>query len=163
MRDGEDRMPEVVTLRLETRFTGAMDRLRATGWDPPVCASSRDRFDDRSRHVVARIADRPVGMVRLTVGGPSIMAAWSDGAAPLPSAPQVVELTRAVVASDVRRLGIYRLLMLESMLRLARLGGTVATAGIEPAFPGRRFLATLGFAELGCPVVLRDEPRTDTV
>jgi len=153
-------MPDVVTLRLEHTFSDAMDRLRAMGWDPPVPGSSRDRFDVVSRHVVARRDGEPVGMVRITPGGRSVLATWAGRPLPLASAPQLVELTRGVVARDLRRLGIYRLLMLETMLRIARLGGTVALAAIEPDFPGRPFLASIGFAHIGSPLVLRDAPRS---
>jgi hypothetical protein len=75
----------------------------------------------------------------------------------------VAELTRGVVAPSVRRLGIYRLAMLESILRLRALGASVATGAVELDFVGRRFLTGLGFAEVGEPILFDDRPRRGTL
>ena len=94
------------------------------------------------------------------------IAAGGDNAAlraSLPNGPDVAELTRAVVAGPVRRQGIYRLAMLETVLSLRALGARLATAAIEPDFPGRRFLLELGFLAVGAPVMFDDLPRSRTL
>jgi hypothetical protein len=73
-----------------------------------------------------------------------------------------MELTRSVVRQEMRGLGLYRLLMLESVLRLPGLNATIATGAIEPDFFGRRFLQTLGFADVGEPLLFYDAPRAAT-
>ena len=152
-----------LTVRLEHDFTEAMDDLRRDGWEqrPPV--SARDEFDDDSHHLVVRLGPRPVAMVRTTIAERSVLVTWSRGGAPLPIGPDVAELTRGVVAAPVRRFGLYRLAMLETVLRLRALGARVATAAIEPAFPGRPFLTALGFVPVGDPVLFDDHPRSRTL
>jgi hypothetical protein len=52
--------------------------------------------------------------------------------------------------------------MLETMLRLSALGITIATAAIEPEFPGRFFLTELGFCDVSVPILFDDYPRQGT-
>ncbi|MGH8625481.1 MAG: GNAT family N-acetyltransferase [Gammaproteobacteria bacterium] len=156
-------MARILTLRLEHRYTDHMDRLRTEGWEHSVGDGARDAFDDASWHLVARVGARPVGMVRLTPGDTSVLQSWSGGVAPLPTGRHVIELTRGVVDHSFRGLGIYRLLMLEAMLRLRGLGSRVATASIEPEFFARGFLHGLGFRNVGMPLIFRDTPRPATL
>jgi len=153
----------VLTARLERCFSEEMEALRRDGWDPRPAGCASDEFDDRSHHLVVRLDGRPVGMIRITMAEPSVLAVWSRGRAPLPRGHDVAELTRGVVLPPVRRFGIYRLAMLETVLRLRGLGARVATAAVEPAFPGRPFLADLGFADVGQPVLFDDAPRRGTL
>ncbi len=53
--------------------------------------------------------------------------------------------------------------MLETVLRLRGLGARVATGAVEPGFPGRPFLAALGFTDVGQPVLFDDAPRRGTL
>ena len=150
-------------VRLVSRLSPAMAALRGEGWAAPVPGPARDEFDPRSLHLVVERQGRPLGTVRITLGDPSVLACWSRKRAPLPHGPGVAELTRGVVAAPVRRIGLYRLAMLETVLRLRRLGASIATAAVEPDFPGRRFLADLGFVDVGGPVRFDDSPRADTL
>ena len=156
-------VPRLLTVRLAPQFTMELDALRRDGWEVCPADSARDEFDDQSVHVIVSDGDQPVGMVRVTLDGRSVLGTWSRGRVPLPHGPDVAELTRAVVAEPVRRLGIYRLAMLETVLSLRALGARLATAAIEPDFPGRRFLLRLGFLAVGAPVVFDDLPRSRTL
>jgi len=156
-------MSRVLTVRLERRFTPAMEAVRRGGWATGPTASACDEFDEVSAYLTVSQAATPVAMVRITIGGRSVLATWSRGRAPLSHGPDIAELTRAVVVEPLRRLGLYRLAMLESVLRLRALGARMATAAIEPEFPGRRFLADLGFAPVGVPVLFDDHPRSHTL
>ena len=156
-------VPRLLTVRLAPQFTMELDALRRDGWEVCPADSARDEFDDQSVHVIVSDGDQPVGMVRVTLGGRSVLGTWSRDRVPLPHGPDVAELTRAVVAEPVRRLGIYRLAMLETVLSLRALGARLATAAIEPDFPGRRFLLELGFLAVGAPVVFDDLPRSRTL
>ena len=155
--------PRLLIVRLERRLTSELEVLRRNGWDACSALSARDEFDDESVHVVVSEQDRAVGMIRVTLSDRSVLDTWSNGRAPLPQGADVAELTRGVVVEPMRRLGIYRLAMLETVLCLRGLGARAATAAIEPDFPGRRFLRELGFLAVGAPVVFDDLPRSRTL
>jgi len=155
-------MQTELTGRWGQGFTAAMDGLRRDGWFAGQVGASTDEFDAVSYHLMVAIAGVPVGLVRTTLGRSSVLQVWSGGRSP-PRGATVAELTRGVVAPSVRRLGIYRLAMLESVLRLRALGATVATGAVELDFVGRRFLAGLGFEEVGAPIVFDDRPRRGTL
>ena len=53
--------------------------------------------------------------------------------------------------------------MLETVLSLRQLGARIATAAVEPEFPGKAFLADLGFVDVGQPVLFDDAPRRGTL
>lgn len=152
-----------LTVRWGRGFTSAMDGLRRDGWFAGRAGAATDEFDAASYHLVVAIEGAVVGLVRTTLGPRSVLHAWSEGRSPLPRGATVAELTRGVVAPSVRRFGIYRLGMLESVLRLRGLGATVATAAVELDFVGRQFLARLGFGEVGAPVLFDDHPRQGTI
>ena len=122
-----------------------------------------DWLEIDSFHLVVRQSGRPCSLVRITRGPTSPLLAWSGGRAPLPSNPSVAELTRAVVTPSLRRLGIYQLSMLETILRLGTLKALIATAAIEPEFSGRSFLVQLGFFDVGTPMLFDDRPRRETL
>lgn len=156
-------MQRNLTVRWGRGFTPAMDGLRRDGWFAGRVGAATDEFDALSYHLVVAIEGAVVGLVRTTLGPRSVLDAWSEGRSPLPRGATVAELTRGVVSPSVRRLGIYRLGMLESILRLRGLGATMATGAVELNFVGRRFLATLGFVEVGAPVLFDDHPRQGTI
>jgi hypothetical protein len=61
----------------------------------------------------------------------------------------VVEMTRGIVHPDFRQHGIYKALMIESMLRAESMGMDTAIAAVEPDFVGKPFLHSLGFVDCG--------------
>ena len=152
-----------LAVRLEDDLAPELEVLRRRGWGNPLIAWAEDAFDAGSAHLVARAAGRPVGMVRITRGPASALLAWSGGRAPLVTDASTAELTRAVVAPELRRLGLYRLLMVEAALRLEILGIATATAAVEFGVPARSFLAAMGFVPVGAPVLLDDSPRCHTL
>ena len=154
--------PALLIIRLEHELTADMEILRREGWFEPLDESSRDEFDQDSLHLTMWLSGRPVGMIRATRGPLSPLLTWSSGRAPLPSDPSVAELTRGVVDPAMRRLGLYRVAMLETVLRLAAIEILVVTAAIKPEFPGRFFLAELGFLNLGTPILFDDRPHQGT-
>ena len=153
----------VLSTQLECGFSEALETLRRDGWDPRPSGCARDEFDECSQHVVVSLDERPVGAIRITPAEPSVLAKWSHGRAPVPSGGDVAELTRGVVVPRLRRIGIYRFAMLETVLRLRQLGARIATAAVEPEFPGRAFLADLGFVDVGQPILFDDAPRRGTL
>jgi hypothetical protein len=152
-----------LTVRWGPRFTTAMDGLRRAEWLAGRPGESTDEFDTLSYHLTVALEDAPVGLVRTTVGPPSVLQAWSGGRAPVPHGPAVAELTRGVVAASARQLGVYSLAMLETLLRLRALGVTVAVGAVEPDFVGRHFLADVGFQKVGAPIAFDDRPRRGTI
>jgi len=156
-------MQTELSVRWGRGFTSSMEKVRRDGWFAGQVGASVDEFDALSYHAVVAVAGAPVGLVRTTLGPPSVLQVWSGGRCSLPHGAGVAELTRGVVVPTVRRLGIYRLAMLESILRLRALGATVATGAVAPDFVGRRFLAGLGFVEVGEPITFDDRPRRGTI
>jgi hypothetical protein len=149
----------VLTVRLERTFTEEMATLRLRGWAERVTDAAAERYDRDSHHLSVRVDGRAVALVRITLGPVSALADWSNGRAPLPRGTDVAELCRGVVVPAWRRVGLFRLSMLESLLRLRGLGAATAIAAIEHDFCGRHFLARLGFERIGVPVVIDDHPR----
>ncbi len=153
----------LLSVRLERHFTVEMEMLRRHGWEQVSAAGARDRFDAGSLHLTVAHDGRPVGMIRVTSGSPSVLHEWSSGKATLPQGDDVTELTRGVVARPFRRLGVYRLAMLDAILRMRPLGARVVTGAVDPHFPGRSFLAEVGFVDVGTPVLFDDYPRSRTL
>ena len=156
-------MARVVRTRWGDRFTAAMEALRRAEWLGGREGETRDEFDAVSHHLSVWVEGALVGLIRTTAASPSVLKAWSNGRSPLPQGPTVAEITRGVVAASARGLGLYSLGMLETVLRLRGLGMTWATAAVEPDFVGRRFLAGLGFVDVGVPIPFDDRPRRGTV
>ena len=156
-------MATQLSVRWARQFTMAIDALRRTAWLGGEHGDSHDEFDPIGWHLTLAIEGALVAAVRTTIGPPSALQAWSAGRAPVPHGAGVAEITRGVVASSVRGLGLYSLAMLETVLRVRALGATSATAAIEPHFVGRRFLTGLGFVAKGDPVVFDDRPRRGTL
>ncbi len=138
----------VIRISLELDVTAEMENLRAMSYDDYVCGL--DEFDgERSRHVTAWHGAEPVGMVRITVGPPFALVKWSEGRFESPSMQGVVEMTRGIVHPEFRQHGIYKALMIESMLRAESMGMDTAIAAVEPDFVGKPFLHSLGFVDFG--------------
>lgn len=71
-------------------------------------------------------------------------------------------LTRGVVGRRWRGLGIYQLLMCESVLRAGETA-SVGIAAVEPFLHVRGFLHLLGFKECGRPLIFHDGPGCQTL
>lgn len=134
-------------------MSSPMERLRQEYFGSPV-----DQFDMVSFFVTAFLDDVAVGMIRVTPPGTSVLMQWTKGSSPLPVNEGTYELTRAAVhrSHRHRRVKIFELLMIETMLRLRQLRADAATAAIEPRFVGKSFLHRLGFEEVGTPIPFHD-------
>ena len=155
-------MSGFLDVRIDRSFTTEMEKLRVLGWSGEQFVAAKDHFDERSHHVVAIVNGAMVGMIRMTEAEPSVLQEWSEGMATLPHGPGVLELTRGVVHPGHRGLGLYRLMMLVSMLRGAESKFELVTAAVEPDFFGRKFLAELGFMDKSAPIPFHDLPREVT-
>jgi len=142
--------PIDLRISVETALTQAMRALRLMSYEDHAC--DRDAFDERSFHVTAWHRDEPVGMVRITPGPPFALVDWSGGSF-IPPVGADVELTRGIVHPECRRFGIYKFLMIESMLWVAGRGLESAVAAVNPDFQAKAFLSSLGFVDYGAPVL----------
>jgi hypothetical protein len=107
-----------------------------------------DGFDLRSYFVAAYLDLTCVGIVRLTSGPNGPLQKWSIGPCPLPDGPNIIQMTRAVVKTNARRRGIYRLMMLRAMTFAFESDYSHAVAVIDPDYRQRQFLFDLGFTEI---------------
>jgi hypothetical protein len=146
--EGEPSSLEII-LTLEMALTASMRDLRVGSYDGHHC--DRDPFDAYSCHLTAWYQRQPVGMVRLTRGPRFALVAWSKGTF-IPPADADLEMTRGVVHQDYRRIGLYKLLMIQSLLCSSRMQLHRAIAAVEPDFPGKPFLHSLGFIDHGSPL-----------
>jgi hypothetical protein len=145
-------------------FTEAMELLRRRGFaGADVTITTRDAFDEVSQHLVASVGDEPVGMIRLTRGSPSVLRSWAPSPEAIPPYPGCLELTRGVVHDEYRQAGLYKLMMLESVLWASHTGARFAMGAVEPDFPALPFLESLGFGAVGARIWIRDEPRSATL
>jgi hypothetical protein len=125
--------------------------------------SARDEFDARSLFVIARVSGTDVGLVRLTPGPKCPMAVWSNGQFPVKSSETTVAMNRGLTSEKYRGMGLYPILMLESMLGAAQRGFETAVAAVEPGFPPLPFLRSLGWFVAGEPLLCEDVPRRTVV
>jgi hypothetical protein len=151
----------VLTVRLERELSGEMVALglrglaeRTPGRTPD---STADGHELASHHLCVRVDGRPVALVRITLRSVAAVPEWSSERTPLAGRADVAELCGGVVVPAWRRVGLFRLSMLESLLRLRGLGAETAIARIEHDFCGRHFLGRLGFEPAGAPAMI-DEP-----
>src|SRR5258708_35427958 len=140
----------VISISLERDMTTEMQQLREMSYDDYVCGP--DTFDrGKASHVTAWHKSLPVGMVRLTPGPPFALVEWSFGEFKPPPDPSLIEMTRGIVHPDFRRHGVYKALMIESLLRAQSMNMCTAIAAVEPDFVGKAFLHSLGFVDFGLP------------
>lgn len=136
-------------LGLETELSLDMSILRDGAFrkevpDEPIY----DPFDDGSVHILARVDGEPVCMARVSPWPVCPMGSWlklAESPNPFPTGAGSVELTGTVVSPDYRNRGLYRLLMLATLLYCRTAGYSSASAAVEPDFPACAFLEQAGF------------------
>ena len=152
-----------VKVKAVENFTPAMEKLRRSGFHDSACQlTSGDDFDNSSVHILATIDDALVGMIRLTMGLPSVLHNWAIGECLLPSGQGIANVTRGIVDEKWRGKSLYKLLMTETMIKAKQLGAHTAIAAVELDFPNRKFLSSLGFNDFGDFVVFNHPPVGDT-
>jgi predicted GNAT family N-acyltransferase len=155
-------MKQTPTMRFEVRsgFSPAMELLRREYADSPwPDGTSEDEFDHCSIHITASVNGDLAGMVRLTKRPPSVLSAWAVGPHHLPGGGEVIEATRGVVARKWRGMDLYKVMMAEATRFCCAAGAFRAVGVIEPDFPLRDFLATIGFQNCGAPTRFHNPPK----
>jgi predicted GNAT family N-acyltransferase len=121
--------------------------------------TSEDEFDRASSHITVSVAGELAGMVRLTKRPLSVLSAWALGPHYIPEGNDIIEATRAVVARKWRGMDLYKLMMAEATRYSERSGASRVVGAVEPDFPLRAFLATIGFHNRGEPTRSRNSPK----
>lgn len=142
-------MPKLELLHART-FDAEMNRLRCecfAGQYPS--GDAKDRFDDRSVHVITCVDGRLAGYGRLTPGPDSWFEFLSGGVAGLPVGPDVVDFGRVAVAPTFRGHDHFELILLEGLLWACDEGFRVVVGSSRPNRKFRSFLHELGFSDCG--------------
>lgn len=141
----------------ESCYTEEMELLRRVGNPPQMPRTdAADVFESRSIHVCYRVDGTLAAMIRMTAGPNSVFEAWTQGLAAIPTGPSIVDLNRAVVAPPFRRLGLFRLATVDSLIRSAA-KGFVSAVGVTR--PGREIIPAMleiGFEPAGPEVMVTD-------
>lgn len=115
-----------------------------------------DHIDGKSSHFVLYHNSKMVGSVRISSSQDSILKLWYNQQYPYPIGPGIAELTKAVILPTYQCNGLYKLMMLEVLLRLPLLGYSMVNASVRPTLLQRPFLRELGFVEHNKTLLLRD-------
>src|SRR5262249_32621060 len=120
--------------------------------------TTRDVFDDISIHLVASVGGRIIAVGRLTEEPPSVLQTWSDGKAPCPSGRGVIDLSRFVVSTAFRRIGLLKLLLSETVLFSYSIGVEYIVGAVESDAHHLSLGEPLGFEKSGAPILYRYPP-----
>jgi len=104
-----------------------------------------DEFDAASWHLTAWIEGVLVGAMRLTPQPPSFYAGHIEDHTGLLFGPHVIEANRAVISTNWRGLGLYKLLMAEATLVANELGYSAVAGVVTRDFPLLGFLEQIGY------------------
>jgi hypothetical protein len=144
------RLTSVITVEIHNHFSPLMELLRRDyselSWPGET---SEDEFDARSVHITVSVDGELAGMVRLTRRPVSVLSTWAIGAPNFPEGNDAFEATRGVVARKWRGMDLYKLMMAEVTFYADRVGASRIIAAIEPDFPLRGFLGTIGYQDWG--------------
>jgi hypothetical protein len=140
----------VITVETRNHFSPLMELLRRDyselSWPGKT---SEDEFDARSVHITVSVDGELAGMVRLTRRPLSVLSTWTIGAPNFPEGSDTLEATRGVVARKWRGMDLYKLMMAEVTFYADRVGASRIIAAIEPDFPLRPFLRSIGYQDWG--------------
>lgn len=121
--------------------------------------STKDFIDDMSIHFILLHNFKIIGSVRISSSTHSILQHWADNQFPFyqdSNKNQMAELTKGYIAKDYQNKGLYKLAMLEILLRLPKYGYTKACSAVRVSFPHRGFLQSLGFVEYEKTILFHD-------
>jgi hypothetical protein len=148
---------KALTVSEEHRFTAEMEALRREGNPPqPPRSDAADEFEGRSVHVCYRVDSTLAAMTRLTAGPKAMFEMWTAGAAEIPTGPDVVDLNRVVVAVRFRGLGLFRLVMVDSLLRSVQRGFVSVVGATKPGREIVPAMLEMGFQAAGPEVMVTD-------
>lgn len=111
-------------------------------------ATSEEEFDKASTFVFAVSDQGAVGMIRLTTGCRGPLQKWALDASKVPTGDDVVQLTRAVVAPEFRRRGVFREMIGTALDHCAAAENRLAVTAVECGSTHRCFLEHLGFVAI---------------
>src|SRR5262249_47287696 len=96
----------------------------------------------------------------ITEGHHRVLDAWMNGAFPSRHSATDVDLTRGFVVEGSRGLGLYKTMMLATLLATMTDASRHVRAAVEPTFHHLAFLIQLGFEVVAPPMTFYDQPRT---
>jgi len=111
---------ETITPSVCSGLDAAALELRRTAFCYEPTDDVRDEFDRYSSHVVLLSGEKLAGAARLTPAPPSVLDAWSHGALDFSGFTHAADMSRAAIAEEFRFLGLYKLLMAETVLEAHR-------------------------------------------
>lgn len=148
---------KALTVSEEHRFTAEMEQLRREGNPPqPPRLDAADEFEGRSLHLCYRVNGALAAMTRMTAGPKSMFETWTAGAAEIPIGPTILDLNRVVVAVRFRGLGLFRLVMIDSLLRSVEKGFVSVVGATKPGREIVPAMLEMGFEAAGPEVMLTD-------
>ena len=148
---------KALTVSEDRVLTAEMESLRREGNPPPPPRSdAADEFEGRSVHVCYRVDDGLAAMTRLTAGPKAMFETWTAGAAEIPTGSEVVDLNRVVVAVRFRGLGLFRLVMVDSLLRSVEKGFVSVVGATKPGREIVPAMVEMGFEAAGPEVMVGD-------
>ncbi|HEY9843716.1 MAG: GNAT family N-acetyltransferase [Candidatus Sericytochromatia bacterium] len=146
---------KTVTLSLEQEVSYEMGMLLAKDFSVTPDEPFHDEFELGSEYILAQIDSEPVGILRLSPWPVSPMTYWlATTKSPNPFILEAgsIEVTGTVVGPEYRQRGLYRLIMLSTLLHCKARGAKVVCLAVEPGFPLMGFLHEIGFVTLGEPL-----------
>lgn len=134
-----------LTITESNQFTPAIDWIRKEGFfKNESIESTRDEFDDHSKHLLLSFNTELVGYVRLTMPPPSVIFTWSQGKVKDPFQEHVIEYNRFVIAPKWQRLGLPSVFAAEALLYAYQRGFIYGAALVDPVVVSP-MLVKLGF------------------
>jgi predicted GNAT family N-acyltransferase len=153
-----EREPYKVQITVQDHLTEEMDQLRLQCFPPTSQQlTSRDAWDERSKHITVVIDGQIAAYLRLTPGPNAVLENWTQGRAQIPTGKEVIDAGRALVAPAYRGHQIYEAVVLKAF-QWAEENDFKYVVG---AYKHGRHLGSrilrLGFKNIGNPVYT-DEP-----
>lgn len=147
-----------IQARILTAFSKQIEQLRVES-APKGDLDSQDHIDKEGKcsYLILENDLKIIGSIRISSSTSSILKHWSNNKFPFPYATNIAELTKGVVSHEYRLKGLYKLMLLETLLRLPELGYSMATAAIRPSLSHRSFLEMLGFKEYQKTILFGDK------
>lgn len=138
---------------IQDYLTEQMDQLRLKCF-PAVSPqlTSRDEFDERSKHIGLYVDDELTAYGRLTPGPHSVLEGWTDGQAQVPMGKDIIDFSRACVNPLFRGALLYEAIILKGFQYATDHHYKYVVGSYEPdRYIGTR-LKKLGFQHSGSPL-----------
>ncbi|MBL0941232.1 MAG: hypothetical protein IBJ00_00650 [Alphaproteobacteria bacterium] len=104
---------QLIEVFVEDHFTEEMDQLRVQCFPTYKNKStSRDQFDERSKHIVVFVNNIIAAYGRLTPGPNAVFESWTQGRAQIPTGEDIIDLGRCCVSPLYRGTLLYETIIL---------------------------------------------------